>query len=119
MPDKKSLATSRILRSRNVKTIVREVALMEPSFKANTLEEVIGKAKEMGYRIVENSIVNVVHGSPKENEPRATLVLEKKGLEGYVRVRDCLGDGLIIQDLDREFELYGLYIIHNDFTYVQ
>ncbi|HIH17900.1 MAG TPA: hypothetical protein HA223_00475 [Nanoarchaeota archaeon] len=117
MTNDKPLDTSQILRSERVKTIVREVALMEPSYKANTLEEVIFKAKEMGYKIVENSIVNVVHGSPKENEPRGALVLEKE--EGGARVRDCLGDGLIIQDLDRQYELYGLYFLHDDFRYVK
>jgi len=74
MTNDKPLDTSQILRSERVKTIVREVALMEPSYKANTLEEVIFKAKEMGYKIVENSIVNVVHGSPKENEPRGAAL---------------------------------------------
>ena len=117
MTSNESLDSSQILRSEKVKTIVREVALREPSFKANTLEEVIGKSREMGYKIVENSIVNVVHGSREENEPRAALVLEKE--EGGARVRDCLGDGLIIQDLDRQYELYGLYFLYDDFRYVK
>lgn len=121
------LDSSEVLRGGNYRGTVREVALMNPLRTFRNLENAITQAHSLGYSVTEPTIVNVLHGDPSKNEPRAVINLVKRDslehsrIDASERSAEYLADAIITQNIldsstNREF---SIYIFGEGFRYVE
>ncbi len=89
------LDSSELLIGENCRVRVREVALMRSQASFDTLEEALSYADRIGYAPKQMSIVNVVHGESKKNEPRPVLTLAERDAEP---IMEHVGDGIIAEN---------------------
>jgi len=98
----KTLDSSQVLISENYRGEVKEVALTKSKRSYNSLDEAIDDL-HLHWHFNGNTIVNVVFGEPKKNEPRPAINLT------YVQDDKCRA--ILIEDNSK----YGLYYAVNGF----
>ncbi len=98
----RKLDSSEVLISENCRFKVREVGLMGPSIESEDLFGLIESAREKDYFPVGMSVVNIIHGAPDQNEPRAVLYLNREVREQGKE------DAIIVQNF-----------IHNRFSFYE